>query len=283
MIRTVADHVWAFDLEWVPDPASGRRVYDLPPDMPDDEVIEIMWREGGATDEVPHPYLKTMLCRVVSIAAVTRKQCEDRVLVSLTSLPHTGDETMPEREMLRRFLVQLGQATPKPQLVGFNSRDSDLPILIQRGIAHGLNVPAFCARPGKPWEGYDYFSKNGDGHLDLREIVSGFGKTRGCTLHEFASVSGIPGKMGTKGSDVMSLWVAGDIRTIVEYNHFDALTTYLLWLRTARFAGLFSEEAFAAEEDRVRDLLQSRIAAGDEHLARYRDRWTALAADTVAT
>lgn len=278
MIRTIADQVWAFDLEWVPDPATGRRVYDLPSDMPDSDVIEVMWREGGATDEAPHPYLKTILCRVVSIAAVTRKKCEDgRVVVTLASLPRSGDDEMTERELLQRFLTQLGQTSPKPQLVGFNSHDSDLPILVQRGIANGLNVRGFCARPNKPWEGFDYFSKNGDGHIDLRDIVSGFGKTRGMTLHELATACRIPGKMGTKGDDVMALWVAGDIRQIVEYNQYDALTTYLLWLRTARFAGLFSDDDFITEEGRVRDLLDQRISAGDEHLARYRGKWAALA------
>ena len=29
MFRTIASNVWAFDLEWVPCPESGRRVYDL--------------------------------------------------------------------------------------------------------------------------------------------------------------------------------------------------------------------------------------------------------------
>jgi hypothetical protein len=34
------------------------------------EVFEAMWKAGGATEEEPMPYLKTILCRVVSIAAV---------------------------------------------------------------------------------------------------------------------------------------------------------------------------------------------------------------------
>ena len=43
MFRTVANNVWAFDLEWVPDPLSGRRAYDLPADTPDADVLEVMW------------------------------------------------------------------------------------------------------------------------------------------------------------------------------------------------------------------------------------------------
>ena len=42
----------------------------------------------------------------------------------------------------------------------------------------------------------------------------------------------------------------------------DALTTYLLWLRTAHFAGHFSDEAHAAEVERVRDLLHRASPTG---------------------
>ena len=48
MIRTAPAHVWAFDLEWVPDTAGGRRAYNLPPDMPDADVFAAMWAAGGA-------------------------------------------------------------------------------------------------------------------------------------------------------------------------------------------------------------------------------------------
>ncbi len=64
MFRTIASNVWAFDLEWVPCPESGRRVYDLPADMADDDVRRVMWGRGGASEEEPQPFLKYALCRV---------------------------------------------------------------------------------------------------------------------------------------------------------------------------------------------------------------------------
>lgn len=66
MIRSVQDHLWAFDCEWVPDPRAGRLVYGLPADLPDRDVLAAMWKRGGATAEDPRPFLKTVLCRVVS-------------------------------------------------------------------------------------------------------------------------------------------------------------------------------------------------------------------------
>ncbi len=271
MFRAVSPHVWAFDLEWVPDTGSGRRAHDLPPDAPDEAVYAAMWAAAGATEETPRPYLKTMLCRVVSLAVVIRKVGSDgQASLSLFSLP--GDKAMPERDLIGRFLRGLGEGNPRPQIVGFNSRESDVPILLQRGMANGVSAPGFCRRPEKRWEGYDYFDKYNEGHIDLKEVVGGWGKATP-SLHEFAVACGIPGKIDTRGDNVIDLWLAGDVRRIVEYNEFDALTTYLLWLRAAHFAGHFSDEAHAAEVERVRDLLRRRIADGQAHLARYLEKW----------
>lgn len=276
MLRSVPPHIWAFDLEWVPDLTAGRRAYNLPPDTPDAAVYAAMWAAAGATPEEPRPYLKTMLCRIVSLAVVIRKVAGDRVALSLFSLPDTA-AAMPERELIGRFLRGAGEAQPRPQLVGFNSREADLPILIQRGLAQDITAPGFSHRPEKPWEGYDYFNKNSEGHIDLKEIVGGWGKATP-SLHEIATACAIPGKIDTSGDNVIDLWLAGDVRSIVQYNEFDALTTYLLWLRAAHFAGHFDDGQHAVEVGRVRELLQKRIAAGHTHLERYVARWEWLAA-----
>ena len=39
MYKHLPDQVVAFDVEWVPDPISGRRIYALPEDMVDEEVV----------------------------------------------------------------------------------------------------------------------------------------------------------------------------------------------------------------------------------------------------
>ncbi len=275
MIKLLHPEVWAFDAEWVPDPATGRRTYDLPPDLPDEEVVAEMWRRGGATEEEPRPYLKTVLCRVVSVAAVIRKRSRDgSIALSLFSLPTPDNHAMPERELLDRFLAGIGRA--KPQLVGFNSINADVTILVQRAVALGLQSAQFAERPNKPWEGPDYFAKGSDFHVDLMNEFSGWG--RGApTLHELATACGIPGKIGTDGRSVVDLWAAGEVRRIVQYNECDALTTYLIWLRLAHFAGLVTTEAFHAEETQLDQMLERRAGEGDNaHLGVFLDRWRAL-------
>jgi hypothetical protein len=279
MFKVVSRHVCAFDLEWVPDPQAGRRVYDLPETLSDAEVFHIMWEKGGATAEKPRPYLKTILCRVVSVSAVIREQAANgEVSLRLTALPKVADSPMPEGELIGKFLGYVGKY--KPQLVGFNSHTSDLPILLQRGIAAGISAGSFCQRPNKPWEGTDYFARATEAHVDLKNILSGWGIGTP-SLHELAVVLGVPGKMGTDGSTVVDHWVEGDLRPIVEYNHFDALTTYLVWLRTAMFAGFFSPAQYRVEEDRVRILITNNIAAGEQHLSRYLDKWNQFQAQTA--
>ncbi len=275
MIRHLPSELWAFDAEWIPDVSSGRRVYDLPAEADDREVLDEMWERGGACDDNPRPFLKTVLCRVVSIAAVIRKQAPDgSVSLLLHALPQPGDEHLGEADLIGRFLEAVGRA--KPQLVGFNSRSADLVILVQRALAHRLTLPEFCRRPPKPWEGMDYFARGSDAHLDLKEEFGGWGKATP-SLHELATVCRIPGKIGLDAHSVVDLWLAGDVRRIVQYNECDALSTYLLWLRAALLTGHLSPEQHAREERQLEELLAARATLpGHEHLRAYLDAWLEL-------
>src|SRR5690625_7935544 len=73
MFKEMFDRVWAFDAEWVPDQLAGRLLYDVDDEAATErEIIERMWKEGGATEEDPMPFLKMVACRVVSIAVLER-------------------------------------------------------------------------------------------------------------------------------------------------------------------------------------------------------------------
>lgn len=272
MLRPFPHQVWAFDCEWVPDPATGRRVLGLGADVPDEAVLQAMWAKGGATEADPRPYLKTILCRVVSIAAVVRTVKHGEVHHALIAHPADG-QAMAEDELLRRFLVALGDK--KPQLVGFNSREADLPILAQRAMVHGLSIPGL-GRTADKWDKQDFFDRYGTQHVDLREAVGQWGKT-GCSLHELATACGIPGKVGTDGASVIDLWRAGDVAGIVRYNQFDALTTYLVWLRAQLFSGHVTPEQAEAEAASIRALV-ARKAQEDPGFSVFLEAWDRLRA-----
>jgi len=270
MIKNIPDEIWAFDCEWVPDLQAGRLLYRLPDELPSHEVLRIMWEQGGATPENPTPFLRTLLCRVVSIATVIRRTYKNgEVQLFLQALPENpDDEAQDETYILKRFLEN-GIAARNPQLVGFNSRNADIRILTQRAIVKGLSLRGFCDRlDAKPWESSD---------VDLMEMVSGFGKNFAVSLNEIATLSGIPGKLDTTGEDVCGLWHSGHRREIVQYNCFDALTTYLVWLRMAFFSGRLTEASYLVEQKRVRQLLEERLQKPENaFLAKYLDAWRDL-------
>lgn len=274
MIKTIPNEVWAFDCEWVPDLQAGRLLYHLPEELPEHEVLRVMWEQGGATAENPMPFLRTLLCRVVSVATVIRRVLGNgEVQLFLQALPETPEDPgQDEPYILKRFLAD-GLTARHPQLVGFNSRNSDLRILTQRAMVHGLTLKTLCERlDAKPWESQD---------IDLMDLVSGYGKNYAVSLNEIATLSGIPGKLDTTGDDVCGLWYSGQRRKIVEYNCFDALTTYLVWLRMACFSGCLTPGGYVLEQQRVRTLLEERLQKPENAFLRvYLDAWRDLKART---
>ncbi len=278
MIRSIGPILWAYDLEWAPDPQAGRRLYGLSDAVSDVDVVGEMWRLGGATEENPTPFLKMILCRVLSIAVVQRTVGRDgRTDLKLLWLPR--DETDPaqcsEAALLKTFLDAIGKH--KPQLVGYNSSGSDFRILIQRGVVNGIMAGEFCAKPDRP-QGADYFHRYGDHHLDLMELLAGWGRfDRHPSLHEVAVLSGIPGKFETEGEQVAQMWLSGRLRKIIEYNCFDALSTYLLWLRMVYFSGLLQSGQYEEEQGLLKDLLLEMSEKPETaFLERYLEEWDRL-------
>lgn len=279
MLKTpVPDLVLFFDMEWVPDAAGARRLFDLPEETDELEAMSSLWAHSPEFDAEsnPRPFLKYMFSRIVSIAFLSRKPAyidgEKSVEFTLHSLPELPVEGMPEETpLIERFLYILGKRCP--QLVGYNSAASDIQVLIQRGMINEVAAQKFCERPDKPWEGSDYFRRwDNEDHLDMLKLFAG---SRGMTprLDEFAKLCGFPGKIDVKGDQVTDLWLAGDITKIVEYNQIDVLNTYLLWLRLVFFCGKVTEEEYMAEQDTFRFFLESEIQKGRTFISDFLEKW----------
>ena len=96
------------------------------------------------------------------------------------------------------------------------------------------------------------------------------------SLHQAATLSGIPGKIEVSGDSVAEMWLQGKLDQIVAYNEFDAFTTHLLWSRVAHFSGLLSTEQFHEEQQLVRQLLKVEIDHGKVHLEKFVSEWDRL-------
>ena len=161
--------------------------------------------------------------------------------------------------------------------MGYNSSGSDIPILAQRMIKHGLRGGFFTDRPNRPWEGADFFARGSDWNVDLMRCVSAWGKGTP-SLHEISVVSGIPGKMdGVDGKQVAPMWLEGKLDEIVAYNECDALTTYLLWLRMALSIGHFDSDQYVAEQRLLSDMIKKESEDPQRnHLTAYLSKWESL-------
>jgi len=277
MFKTIQPKVFSFDVEWTPDPVAAEILTGVkqhpPHSLP--AAFRSIWDYGGATDDNLQPYIKTILCRVVSIAGILREQLPNQSptlrLISIPTDP-SSKEKSSEPKVLEAFFKAVGRS--QPQLVGYNSLNADLPILLQRGIIQGISSHGFGKRPDKPWEGIDYFVQGGEYHIDLATILGKYKNTP--SLHEAATLSGIPGKINVSGDSVADMWLIGKLKQIVEYNEFDAFTTHLLWARIAHFADLLNDEDYELELELTRELLDEEIQNGKEHLSLFVEEWDRL-------
>lgn len=263
----------AFDCEWIPDAPAIRRTFGLHASIGDAEAVERAWADARKSPEELQPFLKLALSRIVSVCAVVRKQAGAEVDLKIITLPALEETAAwDEAKIIRSFLLGVGKNSA--QLVGYNCITSDIPALMQRALVNRVSSPEFARRPDKPWEGNDYFSTFSDSVFDIAKTVSS-GRLMP-TLHQLATACQIPGKMDVHGAQVYELWVAGKYREIIEYNVFDALSTYLLWLRCCLFAGLLSAADHEVEEARLRALLEAEMSKGNAYLERYLNAWAQL-------
>lgn len=276
--RNIPERVWFFDMEWVPDAEAARRLFpDLPTDASEKDAIEKLWENYGGTELKPRPFLKYLFSRVVSISFLSRlivyKDGEPTTTFRLQSLPKLPVDVLDvdEANIINQFLTMIGER--HPQLVGYNSHESDVQVLIQRGLVNEVTAPMFCKRPEKKWDAGDYFGRwDNEEHLDLIKLFSnGAMKPR---LNELAKLCGFPGKMEVDGEQVVDLWLGRELNKIVEYNQIDVLNTYLIWLRVVHFCGKLKEEEYVTEQDEFRSFLDVEAAKPNNgHIARFLDKW----------
>ncbi len=261
----------------MPDADGARRLLGLAEETIEIEAMQELWKLCGATEENPRPFVKYLFSKVVSISFLSRniafldnEKFVDFRLHSLPKLPVDPSE-ISESYIINRFLHFVGEK--EPHLVGFNSVQSDMQVLIQRSLVNELSARRFCIRPNKPWDGRDYFYRYSEDHLDLLQLFSYDTKMKP-TLNELARFCGFPGKLNANGSHVVDLWLNREITKIIEYNQIDTLNTYLIWLRTVHFCGKISEEDYASEQEQFRGFLEDESQKPDkDYIQNFLDKW----------
>lgn len=254
--------VMVFDIETVPDVEGGRRIHGFE-GLSDEDTARALTQLR--VQKTGSEFLAHHLHRIVAISVVLATR--DRLAV--WSL---GDEDAPEQELLTRFFEGVERYTPT--LVTWNGGGFDLPVLHYRSLLHGISAARYwdTGDDDREFRYNNYLSRFHWRHVDLMDVLAGFQARANAPLDEVASLLGFPGKMGMSGAKVWDAYLAGDIRGIRNYCETDVLNTYLVYLRFERLRGRLTEQALAAELERVRAMLAESPEA---HLNAFLEAWQA--------
>lgn len=210
---------------------------------------QLLEESGGKSDFIPHVYHVPVS---VALAGVD----ERFRLVGLTTL----DRPQFRPHVIARHFWEGWDKRRQPQLVTFNGRGFDLPVLELSAFRYGVAAPAWFGieGPNSPRARF-----NQRRHFDLMEFLTSFGSTRMTGgLHLLATLLHKPGKMDTKGSMVQDLWDAGEHLRIDDYCLCDVLDTYFVHLRTALLRGM-------VRPDDEKALVESAHALIEAHAQEY--------------
>lgn len=212
------------DIETVPDPEMARRVQGLPPSAPDQEAMIAVAppRHDGEAFSFPKPLYHRVVA--ISIGVVSERSA----FLELKAID--GDD---ETQLVSRFwsgFEAMSEHSDPPQIVTWNGRSFDLPVLVQRAFALKISPRPYLSRP-------DYLNRYRDMHLDVMDWLSCFRASPQLSLHEAAMMLGVPGKVGVDGGDVASLIAAGDVTKVRRYCTADVATLMRVFATMAPAAG----------------------------------------------
>jgi predicted PolB exonuclease-like 3'-5' exonuclease len=131
----------------------------------------------------------------------------------------------------------------QPDLVTFNGRGFDMPVLALRSLRHGVAMSWY-------YQGRVRHRYTEEGHLDLCDMLSDHGAARQVSLDAVARLIGLPGKIGVDGSQVEAMYKDGKLDSIKAYCLADVAQTALLFLRFRLLQGALDGDRYrrAAEE-----------------------------------
>ena len=253
--------VLVFDVETIPDCAGIRKLYELPADLPDYDVAEIAFQKRRALSG--SDFLPVHLQRVIVVSCVLRTDDDLRIF-------SIGEPEVAEAAAIQRFFDGINKYVP--QLVTWNGRGFDLPVLVSRGLIHGVAAACFwdTGADNKDFKWSNYISRFHDRHLDLMDVLSIYGAARSSPLDDLARLSGFPGKLGVGGAAVWDSYRAGAIASIRDYCEADVTNTYLLYLRFQMMRCALSPERYAEECALLRGMLEKRP---EPHWAQFLSLW----------
>ncbi|HEY3074050.1 MAG TPA: 3'-5' exonuclease, partial [Burkholderiales bacterium] len=168
-----------------------------------------------------------------------------------------GEPEVSEAVAIQRFFDGIQKYTP--QLISWNGRNFDLPVLVARGLIHGVAAACFwdTGQDNKDAKWANYINRFHDRHLDLMDVLSIYGG-RGAPLDEVSRLAGFPGKLGVGGAAVWETYRQGAVASIRDYCETDCANTYLLYLRFQMMRCALTREQYEREMALLRAFLEKQ-------------------------
>ena len=255
--------ILVFDIETVPDVAGIRRVYEVPSELADADVLA--WFAQQRRAATGGDFAPLHLQKVVAIGCALREGASLRVW-------SVGELDDPEPELIRRFFDGIERYTP--QLVSWNGGGFDLPVLNHRALILGVSASRFWdwGDEDRDFKFNNYLARYHSRHLDLMDVLAMYQPRASAGLDAMARLCGFPGKLGMDGSEVAAAVAAGRLADVRNYCECDVMNTYLLYQRFRRLRG----EIDAGEYSREISLARERVAAIDApHWREFVAKWDA--------
>jgi predicted PolB exonuclease-like 3'-5' exonuclease len=255
-------HVFAFDIETIPDVEFGRRMWDLG-GLSDQDVaaaMTFMQQQKTGSDFLPlHQH------RVVAISVALRTGDSFKTW-------SLGSKESDEADLVRRFFDGVDRYSP--DLVSWNGSGFDLPVLHYRALRNHIQAPRYweIGDGDREFRYNNYLNRFHWRHIDLMEVLSGFQGRGRASLDQAAVLLGFPGKLGMSGDKVWQTWLDGGIEDIRNYCETDVLNTYLVYLRFEFMRGNLDKKDLEREFELVRSML---AGADQPHLNEFAAAWPA--------
>jgi len=227
--------------------------------IPDSEMPTYVPREGG--DSFPPPPFWQ-----IAVIGLLYADSDLRTI----KIGHI--DAGPEKVMLESTVKFIG--IDKMNIITFNGRKFDLPVLTARCMRHGIQFPARFERE-------TIFRYSDAGHMDVADALTDYGAGRYTSLDAWSKLIGMPGKLGTKGSEVEAMIADGKLEEVQVYCMCDVVQTHAVRLRLDLSRGRISR-------DKYLEAMKSLIDAVDGNtrlvvLAAAMNRKRLMLEDEVAT
>ncbi|MFW5925097.1 MAG: 3'-5' exonuclease [Myxococcota bacterium] len=258
----------AFDIETIPDPDVGRRMHGF--SGTDGEVLAAMIERRRVETEGRTEYPQLPHHRVVTVGMAWLDPKDGRFAFGTC-----GDAAMDEPSHLRGFFERCGQRQRPVRLVSWNGAGFDLPIIRYRSMLHGIAAPGFYRTDGD-WKWNNYQNRFHDMHVDLMDVLSGYGASPRVGLGTLAPLLGLPDKSFLT-KPIYDHVLAGEEQPVREYCKLDCLETLLLYLVWSVHCGHLEPAKLRAHVDAIRSVLEAEPFGGWKGIAESLRGWPAWA------